>query len=153
MGLFSLFKKPKMIEDNFFGLLTHFENKNKPLDNYFEGRGWFSPIEDEIDYIIYADLNGPSIGQKEFYKKVEINYKTLISPARPLIEQELKKFKNNFKIQNFEREFKIVSLSIPRLNNYETFKWEMDLEIIYDQNHLISVYFKGFEVENILLDG
>ncbi len=152
MGLFNIFKKPKTIQDDFFGQLTFIEIKNNPIENYFEGKGWFSPTEKEIEYLIIADSSGPSLQQREFYTQIETKYKGLVSNARPLIEQEFKNWRENFEIQDFEKEFRLVSLSIPRLDAKEI-RWDMYFETVHDKNHIVTVNFSDFEVDTIMVDG
>ena len=152
MGLFDIFKKPKTIQDDFFGNLAFIEIKNNPSQSYFEGNRWFSPIQKEVEYLITADPIGPSLQQRDFYKNVETNYKDLINKARPLIEQEFRNWKEHFEIQDFEKEFKLVNLSIPRLDIKELI-WDMSFETVHDENHLVTVNFKDFEIDAIVIDG
>ena len=42
MGLFNLFKKPTIIQDDFFG------------------HGHFTPTNSEVEYLIQADIEGPT---------------------------------------------------------------------------------------------
>ena len=56
-----------------------------------------------------------------------------------------------FEIQDFEREFKLVGLSIPRLDKKELV-WDMSFETSHDQNHTVTVNFKDFEIDVIVID-
>ena len=151
MGLFDLFKKPQTIQDDFFGTLTFMSFKD-PTKNYFEGKGKFNPTGDEIEYFVEADLSGPTNDQRNFYNKVEGLYDEIISKVIPLIENEFKNGKEDFKIKDFKQEFKLVAVTIPRLNS-DTATWDMSFETIHDDNHQVTVDFKDFEPEGILIDG
>lgn len=151
MGLFDIFKKTQTIQDDFFGSLryTTFRDATK---NYFEGRGNFEPIGDEIEYFISADLNGPTIDQRDFYKKIEDLYGEIIVKITPLIEEEFKNWKQDFKIKDFKKEFKVVALTVPRLNSLPI-TWNISFETIHDDNHQVMIDFKDFEPCEILIDG
>ena len=151
MGLFDLFKKPQTIQDDFFGKLTFMSFKD-PAKNYFEGKGKFRPTGDEIEYFIDADLIGPTHEQRNFYNRVQDSYDELVSRITPLIEDEFKNWKEDFKIKNFKKEFTLVAVSIPRLNTNPT-TWDMSFETIHDSDHQVTVDFKDFEPVGILIDG
>jgi hypothetical protein len=151
MGLFDLFRKPQTIQDDFFGRLTLMSFKD-PTKNYFEGKGKFKPTGDEVEYFVDADLSGPTSEQRKFYHKVQDSYDEIISKIAPLIEDEFKNWKEDFKINDFKTEFKLVALTIPRLNSNTT-TWDMSFETIHDDNHQVTVDFKDFEPEGILIDG
>jgi hypothetical protein len=83
---------------------------------------------------------------------VQDSYDDLISKIIPLIEDEFKNWKDDFKIKDFKKEFKLVAVTIPRLNANAT-SWDMSFETIHDDNHQVTVDFKDFEPEGILIDG
>jgi hypothetical protein len=151
MGLFDLFNKPQTIKDDFFGTLTHMTFKDS-TNNYFEGKGKFRPTGDEIEYFVGSDFSGPTTEQKHFYNKVQDCYDELISKITPLIEDEFKNWKEDFKINDFKREFKLVAVTIPRPNPHATI-WDMSFETIHDDNHQVTVNFKDFEPDGVLIDG
>ncbi len=151
MGLFDLFKKPPTIKDDFFGVLTFVSFKKSTAD-YFEGKGRFKPTGDEIEYFIGADIRGPTNDQRDFYNKVQESYDELVAKFTPLIENEFKNWKSDFKIVNFKKEFKLVAMTIPRLND-NVITWDMSFDTIHDANHQVTVDFKNFEPEGILIDG
>lgn len=67
MGLFNLFKKPIIFQDDVFGELRYMGSK----DGFFEGEGFFSPTKIKTGYTIDGDLSGPTYNQKQFYKEVQ----------------------------------------------------------------------------------
>lgn len=151
MGLFDLFKKPQIIQDDFFGSLRFMTFKDS-TKNYFEGKGILKPTTDEIEYFIEADLSGPTIDQRNFYDKVQNSFDEITSKVTPLIEDEFKNWKEDFKIKDFKKEFKPVALTIPRMTS-KPLTWDISFETIHDDNHQITVDFKDFEPDGILIDG
>lgn len=153
MGIFDFFKKPQKLQDDTFGMLTYMEIKNNPSSNYFEGRRLFFPTSTEVEVFITADPEGPTMKQKEFYKRIESLYDELTEvKAKPVIEKEFQNWKADFKINDFKKEFKLVALSIPNLKAKEL-TWDMSFETTHDENHHITVNFKDYEVSDVLIDG
>lgn len=151
MALFSLFKKLPTLQDDFFGKLTFIDMK-KPGTSYFEGKGKFSPSGDEIEYFVEADATGPTNEQREFYNKVQDTYGSLVSKITPVIEGEFRNWKEDFKIQDFNKEFRLAALTVPRLQT-SPLVWNMSFTTVHDANHQITIDFKDFEPDGILIDG
>ncbi len=151
MGFFNLFKKPPTIQDDFFGKLTFIDFKDSSKD-YFEGRGKFLPTDSQIEYLIDGDISGPTKEQRDFYKKVEDSYDEIITKITPLIEEEFRNWQEDFVIKDFKKEFVPVGMKIPRLPA-EGIAWDISFNTIHDANHQITVDFKNFEPDSILIDG
>lgn len=151
MGLFNLFKKPVIIEDSFFGKLRYLDFKG-PSGGYFEGEGVFSPINQEIGYMIQADISGPTEEQKEFYRELQKNFNCYTEKIRPLVEDEFRNWKEGFEIQDFNNEFTLESLTIPRLDSLPLI-WNMSFTTIHDRDHQVTIDFKDHEPVGILIDG
>lgn len=151
MGFFNLFKKQPTIQDEFFGKLTFIDFRDSSKD-YFEGRGKFSPTNDEIEYLVDGDIIGPTKEQRDFYKKIEDSYDEIIAKISPLIEQEFRNWKEDFEIKDFRKEFTPIGLSIPRLTA-EVIAWNISFNTIHDRNHQITVDLENFEPEGVLIDG
>lgn len=151
MGLFDIFKKPIIIEDDFFGRLKFMKMKNAEK-NYFEGKGLFEPTGKEIELFINGSEKGPDQKQKEFYSWLQRNFKELAFKATPLIEDEFRNWKEDFKIKDFDKEFSLVALTIP---SQETtpIEWNMSFETIHDENHQVTIEFLGNEPKEVLIDG
>src|SRR6185436_13080470 len=115
MGLFNLFKKPTLIQDDFFGQLRFMDFKDSSK-NYFEGKGLFKPTNNETEYLIQGDLEGPTEAQKEFYIKLQNNFEQYVQKMKPLIEDEFRNWKEDFQINDFNNEFNLVCINIPRLD-------------------------------------
>ncbi|RYE39088.1 MAG: hypothetical protein EOP48_26215 [Sphingobacteriales bacterium] len=81
MGLFDLFKKPLIVNDDFFGALRFVDVKD-PSKDYFEGNGHFTPTGNETEYLIQADKNGPTDEQKQFYRDLQLNFNQFNVSAR-----------------------------------------------------------------------
>ncbi len=143
MGFFDLFKKPVTLQDSFFGQL-HWMGSKDPSKKYFIGSGMFAPTKETIEYIIEAEASGPTTAQHEFYQYIQTNYDALIEKAIPLIEKEFRQDMEEFKIRNFKKEFKVSSLTIPRLER-TPLDWDMSFESIGDEKHFFLIDFKDFE--------
>ncbi len=151
MGLFNLFKKPFKIHDEFFGELRFLDFKDASK-NYFEGRGHFSPTESETDYLIQAGIEGPVETQRQFYRDLQTNFTKYADKIKPLIEDEFRNWKEDFTIEEFTKEFKLVCITIPRFDS-QPFVWDMAFETIHDPNHLFTIDFVGEEPNGVLIDG
>ncbi|MFT2009959.1 hypothetical protein ACMA1I_14880 [Pontibacter sp. 13R65] len=151
MRLFDIFKKPLIIDDDFFGKLRFMKMKTDGK-SYFEGKGMFKPTGKEIEYFITANEEGPDQRQKEFYNWIEENYSTLVLKLKPLIEDEFGNSRDGFKIKDFDIEFQLVALSIPNQEN-EPLEWSMSFDTVHDENHQVTVEFSGHEPQAILIDG
>ncbi|KAA3436830.1 hypothetical protein [Rufibacter hautae] len=151
MGILDIFKKPTIIEDDFFGKLR-FRKTNDSENSYFEGKGLFGPTGKEIEFIIKGKESGPELKQKEFYNWVQENYRELITRLTPLVEEEFGNWKESFKIKNFDKEFKLVGITIPR-HCKTTMEWDISFDTIHDENHQVTVDFIGKEPQGVLIDG
>ena len=153
MGIFDfLFKKPYVIEDDFFGTLRYYEIKKMPENSYFDGKRHFKPIDTTVDLTIDADKTGPTQTQKDFFKKIEDEFSMIISNITPMIEDLFQNWKEDFKIQDFNREFPTIFLSIPRCETQPN-NWEISFATIHDQNHIIGITMKDWIPQDIVMDG
>jgi hypothetical protein len=151
MGLFNLFKKPSILLDDFFGELRFMDFKDSSK-NYFEGKGYFQPTNNETEYLILADINGPTDSQKDFYKKLQSNFSEYIEKIKPLIEEEFRNWKEDFTIKDFNNEFNLVCITIPRFDIVPLI-WDMAFTTIHDLNHNITIEFVDNEPNQIQIDG
>jgi hypothetical protein len=149
MGIFDLFKKPLILQDELFGPLTYIKAKD-PSKSYFMGSGVFAPTNDEIELYIFTYENGPSQAEREFYKTVENSYDSLITMMIPLVEIELKKQGESHKVKNFKDEFKVRELTIPALNK-KPFHWEITFEVIPGDIDELIVEFEDFRPVRVRL--
>ena len=139
MGLFNLFKKPTIIQDDFFGVLRLMEFKDSSK-NYFEGKGHFTPTNSETEYLIHADDTIPTDNQKQFYQDLQINFQQYVEKINPLIEDEFRNWKEEFEIKDFSKEFTLVCIHIPS-HNLTPLKWDMAFTTIHDLNHQVTIDF------------
>lgn len=151
MGLFSLFKKAVILEDDFWGKLR-FINFKDSAKNYFEGKGYFSPTNSDTEYLIQAGKEGPTEKQKQFYLDLQAGFSKYIEKIQPLIENEFRNWKEDFIITDFNKEFQLVCITIPWLDK-KPFKWDMAFTTIHDLNHQITIEFVDDNPESILIDG
>lgn len=128
------------------------EFKKYPERNYFECRRHFKPTNDQIEIGIDGNISGPSELQKKFFRKIESDYDKFISSIEPMIENEFRNWKENFKISDFRNEFKAVYLRIP-ICDKQTIIWEIAFESDHDLNHTFTITMKDSKAEEILIDG
>ena len=152
MGLLDfLFGKTKTVEDDFFGKLFFLEFKDTSK-NYFEGRRFFKPSNRDIELAIDGSLPGPTENQKQFFQRIENDYKIVTERACLLIMDEFQNWQPDFQIQNFDQEFLPVHMTIPQIGDKEVV-WELAFETNHDRNHAVTITFKDFEATEILIDG
>lgn len=151
MGLFDLFKKPLIVNDDFFGALRFVDFKD-PSKDYFEGKGHFTPTSSEIEYLIQADKDGPTDEQQQFYRDLQSNFNQFIDKMKPLIEDEFRNWKDDFVIKDFNKEFELVCITIPRLD-VRPLIWDMVFTTIHDESHHVTIDFIDLEPNGILIDG
>ena len=143
--------EPEILENEFFGRLTFMKMKD-PSKSYFEGTGLFKPTGEEIDYLIDADATGPTIEQHDFYTNIQNTYDEIILKVSPVIEKEFKNWKEDFQINDFKKEFKLVGLTIPRQPN-PNFSWDMSFDSVHDEEHQFTIDFDKFEPVGVSIDG
>ncbi|MBL0135488.1 MAG: hypothetical protein IPP79_16715 [Chitinophagaceae bacterium] len=151
MGLFSLFKKPVIVQDDLFGRLQFIDSKD-PSNNYFEGAGFFEPTQCDTEYLIQADIEGPTDEQRQFYLDLQANFEQYVEKITPLIEGEFQNWREDFKITNFTEEFTLVCITIPRQDTYPLI-WDMAFTTIHDLDHHVTIDFIGKEPNGVLIDG
>jgi len=153
MGIWScLFGKPMKIGDAFFGEMTFMESIKYPAESYFECKRYFSPIEGVIELGVTAQLSGPTQRQKDFFVQLEKDYSLIVAAVIPRIEDELRNWRPDFRINNFEQEFTPVWLSISACDQ-QPVEWEIAFETVHDLNHTISITMQNYQLLHILIDG
>lgn len=153
MGLLDfIFKKPVKLENEFFETMLFLEDKKDLLKSYFECRRHFKPSEKIIEIGIDGEASGPTQKQIDFFKSIEDNYSIIVKAISPLIEDEFRNWKEDFKINEFQKEFKPVYLYLPRCENDPKI-WEIGFESDHDRNHTFRLTMSDFEVKKILIDG
>lgn len=151
MGLFDLFRKPQTIQDDFFGTMLFISFKDA-AKNYFEGKGFFKPTGDEIEFLIRGDVGGPTMEQRQLYTRIQDSYDEIVARVVPLVERELKEWREDNRIRDFKKEFKPVSIEISRIAATPA-RWEMTFEAVHEDEHQVTVEFRNLEPENVLIDG
>lgn len=151
MGLFDLFRKPQTIQDDFFGTMLFISFKDA-TKNYFEGKCIFKPTGDKVELLIRGDAGGPTQEQRQLYARIQDSYDEIVIRIVPLIERELKEWREDNKIRDFRKEFKPASVTIPRIAG-TPIRWDMTFEAIHEDEHQVTVDFKDFEPEKVLIDG
>ncbi len=153
MGIFDfLFGKTIKIEDEFFGEMIFSEFKKNPQKNYFQCKRYFKPIDEIIEIGIEGNITGPTEIQKDFFKKIESNYKKITSSIKPLIEDQFQNWKEDFEIKDFKKEFKAVYLHLSRCEKSPKI-WEIAFESEHDLNHTFTLIMNDLKATEILIDG
>jgi hypothetical protein len=147
-----IFRKQIKLENNFFGTMLFFEDKKNSLNNYFECRRHFNPTNKIIEIGINGNETGPTKNQIDFFKSIEVNYIAITKEIAPLIENEFQNWVEDFKIDNFQKEFEPIYLGIP-LCNEKPIIWEIAFESRHDTNHTFTLTMSDFEAKEILIDG
>lgn len=153
MALFDfIFGKKTKLENKFFGIMLFIEDKNDESKSYYECRRHFIPSDNTIEIGIDGDTTGPTEKQINFFKSIEDNYSIITKAISPLIETELRNWKEGFKINHFEKEFDPVYLQLPRCES-KPINWEIAFESDLDRNHNFTISMSDFEAKDILIDG
>lgn len=135
MGFFSsLFSKPIIIEDDFFGRLVQ-EPCNFSDSRYcwYAESVLFTPTGTEIECMIDADMANPSRPQRAFYQKFESQYAEVLFQISFIVKSDSQLLGVDSKITSFESTHRLAGLTIPRLTD-EPVKWELWFEPI-DNSH------------------
>ncbi|WP_338378813.1 hypothetical protein [uncultured Flavobacterium sp.] len=149
MGIFDIFKKKPKFVDDLFGELgyTTFKDSSK---NFYDGEVKFQGKEIGIN--IDADENGPTIEQKEFFKKLDNEYSEIKENIiLPFLRKELEDNIEDSGLENFDSEFDFDGISIGKIKNEKT-EWS----ITYDSKpmrHYVSIDFIGMKPEHMTIDG
>jgi hypothetical protein len=150
MGIFDFFKRKEkiVINDAFFGELQFFK-LSSPSNGFFSGKGLFN--NNEVSYIIHADVSGPDEAQRAFAKNLQANYHLFIEKMIPFIEHEFKEWNNDFKIQDFNEEFKPIVIDIPDTHT-TPLMWAITFETIHVPERELNIQFKGLEPDGFSID-
>jgi hypothetical protein len=153
MGLRNfLFGKPVKIENYFFGQMRFIGNKKDSSKSYFECKRFFKPGNETIAIGISGEITGPTRQQINFFESVEYNYDEISNSIIPVIEDEFRNWKEDFKIIDFKKEFIPVYLTIPRCET-KPVAWEIAFESEQDRNHTFTLTMENFTAISILIDG
>lgn len=147
-----IFGAPKKINDEFFGGMNFMEIGKQSPRNYFECKKYFQPLGKEIELAVDGDLNESREKQKEFFQKIENGYEEIKIAVLPIIEDTFQNWKENFEIVDFDKEFFLCYLSIPRCN-VKPIVWEIAFDNIHDLNHMVTVLMEDWEAKGIRIDG
>ena len=150
MGLFDSFKKPTVLQDEFFGALRFVEFKDAS-ENYFEGKCYFTPTDSEMGYLIEAGKEGPTEKQKKFYIDLQKDFPKYIQKIKPFIKDEFRNWIEGLEIKDFHKEFKLECITIPRLE-YSPIAWDMRFTTIHDSDLYITIDFLDDQPNGILID-
>ncbi len=149
MEIFDIFTKKRKFVNGVFGELvyTTFKDSSK---NFYDGKVKFQGKE--IGLIIDADKNGPTIEQKDFFKKLDNEYAEIKEKIiLPFLRKELEENIKNSGLENFDSEYEFDGISIEKIKNGTTY-WS----ITYDSKpirHYVSIDFIGMKPKHMTIDG
>jgi hypothetical protein len=149
MGIFDIFKKKPKFIDDLFGELgyTTFKVSSK---NFYDGETKFQG--EEIGISLVADKNGPTIEQKEFFKKLDNEYSDIKEKVIiPFLKKELEENVINSGIENFDAEFEFDGISIGKIKKGKT-EWSISY-YSKPMRHSVSIDFSGMKPEYMTIDG
>ncbi len=147
-----LFKKPTKFQHHFFGAMEFTENKKDPDNSHYECKYFFITTDKPTILEIAGNSNGPTEKQVEFIKSIQQNYVTISTEMIELIESEFRNWKEDFTIKDFQKEFEVIHLYLPKCES-NPIVWEISFETEHDRNHIITLTMAGFEAKEILIDG
>ncbi|HYG17189.1 MAG TPA: hypothetical protein VEC12_15640 [Bacteroidia bacterium] len=155
MGLFDFLKSKRIkFEHPYFGTIHFQKMKNSKNGGFFEGKKHFRPLNCEFDILIDCPETGPSNEYITFFEELEKNYSVLIKEISKKIQSD---FFDNFDnrkivIKEFGREFTLENISLPNL--FETpYSWSLTYTSVHDENHFFEVFFKDWEIYDVMIDG
>lgn len=152
MGFFDLFKKKIVIDDEFFGTLRFERIKSLNSEGLFLGKKDFTPLNKQIDIIFDGDGIKVKEEQKEFYQTLEKNYDELSNSIKNSIEEVFKNWDENFSIKDFNSEFTLTNITLPSFL-VTPLEWHLSYDSIHDQNHIFTVNFQNWDIEDVIIDG
>ncbi|MGC4103346.1 hypothetical protein [Ferruginibacter sp.] len=153
MGLLEFFfGKTIKIEHPFFGQLRFSGDKKNPSNSFFTGRRFFKPKQEILEISIAAGIEGPTQLQVDFFEKIEHEYGDICRSIIPVIEDEFRNWKPDFKIIDFAKEFEPVWLDIPWCES-KPIIWELTFESDHDKNHVFILTMEDFTAKSVLIDG
>jgi hypothetical protein len=151
MSLFNRFKKSIKIQDEVFGELV-LDSYEDPSLNVYTGEGYFNEDHKKVGFIIETGDSLPTEACHHFYSQVQNHFELLTQKMIPLITNVFRNRMKDFVIHDFNREFSMDCITIPKQdNNLQT--WEISFITIHDPDHWVIVDFVGFEPVDVMIDG
>ena len=144
MGEF-IFGKTIVVQNSFFGEMID-------AGDIYECRKLFNPIGKEVEIGLVKKEIEPDEKQIDFFKWIENNYGLIVQKVSPIIEKRVAEWVPNYQIKNFEKEFILEYLFIPKCEN-EIFEWQISFYADNELQHSCSLDMKGLEVIQILIEG
>ncbi len=136
----------------FWGFLFGQPAKSSPAEDYVECERYFRPSGEMIGLSATSDSGSLTQRQEDFIAQIEKDYALIVVAIIPGIEEEFRNWMPEFKIGNFEQEFKPVHLDVPTCCQ-QPIKWEIAFETVHDRNHIFSIAMLGFQPQYVRIDG
>lgn len=137
--------QPRTCTDPLFGVLR-FQRVG-----FWEGRAPFAPVAREVEVLIDADEDGPSLEQRAFYRELERRYDTLTGPLGDLLHEAYTNWKEDFPRPRIWEEFRLVAIDVPG-GDVATASWELSFDCRSD-DHSFDVQMRGWTPEGVAING
>ena len=127
----------KQIDDPVFGALLY-------MGGYWEGAGNFPALNENIEWFVDADENGPGESQKELFFTISKKYKETENKVFKVLVNEIEQWVKPDPSPELSKVLRLTSISIP---SEETpgMVWELVYESSLRGNPYFAVAMKGWE--------
>lgn len=126
--------------------------KRNLTEDYFECERFFKPSGEQIGLTVTGGLGSLTQQQESFVAQLENNYQLIVDAIIPIVEDEFRNWKPDFRIVDFKREFKPVYLNIPTCDQ-QPVEWEIAFETVHDRNHTFTAGMLDGEPQYVRVDG
>ena len=133
--------RPKQLEDPVFGTLLLVNVRGRHT-SYWEGRGFFEPVNDCIEYLIQGNEAGPRSSQYALHRLMKERYAEVFRSIKPLLEREFAAACGG--VPDDKAVFYLKSLSVPAFES-EAMEWEMHFSCSAGDEWLLIVQMRGWK--------
>jgi hypothetical protein len=144
-------EKTRVIHHPFFGRLMFTKSKSSQ-SCYWGGVKHTDNQTSPITIRVYADEQGPSIEQIEFFKQTVNSLDLLVRNFSDLVKPHFEIWCNKNYSEDFLNEFECTGMHIPVKGNRED-NWEVTFTKISDKNFVFTIFFEKGVAVNTDLDG
>jgi hypothetical protein len=139
--------RPKRLQDPIFGKLLFMRAKDSAR-SYWEGKGVFAPLGNEIEFFIEADEAGPGEKQHELYRQIASKFDQLMMTVAPFLQREYEANTNAPCPPDISGVFRLDSLSIPKKES-DDMEWEMGFSCNDSDDWLFTMQMRGWQPTGI----
>lgn len=140
-----LFGKTIKVNDPFFGVMID-------ADTHYECRRFFGPTNKVVEIGLEKKGIESDQNQRDFFGWIEENFDLIVENISPLVEAEIVESISDFRIRNFNTEFILEYLYIPKCE-VDIFEWEIVFYADNELQHSCTIDMYGLEGYKVLIDG